>query len=83
MQYLYTHFANRIQFCEKGAFRNFAKFKGKNTCGRVSFFIKLQHEVWFWRQISHAPQITRWCITLVFPFPSKARKLFLASKAIR
>ena len=30
MQYLYTHFANRIQFCEKGAFRNFAKFEGKH-----------------------------------------------------
>ena len=27
-------------FCKKGVLRNFAKFKGKKTCARVSFFIE-------------------------------------------
>ena len=29
-------------FCKKGVLRDFAKFKGKHTCPRISFLIKLQ-----------------------------------------
>ena len=40
-------------FCKKGVIKNSRNYRGKNSCARVSFLIKLQTEASFFKEHDH------------------------------